>query len=196
VVAGAMMVALEALGVDLDKFLDRDALPKQAQKALAKGIPAALASVPWETMPEVRWKSASGGEGAVVPREVLQWFVAQALKLKSPEPQTLLQRYCAMFVPADRERFGKFVLEWWIAEDLKTIPREVAEAKARDRAGNYHRLSQANPAHWADSPMAGKSEQQIYEYLLPGAAARAGGLRHRGEGRARHRHGVLRPRCP
>jgi uncharacterized protein DUF4132 len=162
VVMGAMMAALESLGVNLDKFLDRDALPAQAKKALAKGVPAGLANFPMETLPTVRW---AGDERPVAP-EVLQWFVVQAFKLKSPEPQALLQRYCAMFVPADRERFGQFALEWFLAEDLKTIPRAEAEARARQRAGNYHRLIQARPADWKDSPMTGLTEDAIYEYLL------------------------------
>lgn len=127
---GAMMSALEALGMDVDKYLDRDKLADEAAKGLAKGLPPALSWFPWDKMSEVRWASPSPsgarkgqgvgegrGGGEVVPREVLQWLLAQATKLKTPEPNALLRRYAAKLEPSDREAFGRFVLDEWLGEE-------------------------------------------------------------------------------
>jgi hypothetical protein len=135
---GAMLSALEAGGGDVAKFLDRGALPKEAAKGLAKGIPSAIEWFPLENLPEVRWSPSplgeGRGEGQAVPPEVLKWFIVQATKLKSPEPQPLLRRYCAMFEPADRERFGQFVLDAWLAHDVERFSVAEAEQLARDYA--------------------------------------------------------------
>jgi uncharacterized protein DUF4132 len=109
---GAMMSALESLGGDLGQFLDPGKLAADAAQGLAKGLPASLSWVPWEKLPTVRW------QGRVVPREVLQWLIVQATKLKSPEPGALLRRYADLFEPSDRERLGAFVLDEWIREDV------------------------------------------------------------------------------
>jgi hypothetical protein len=160
---GALMSALEALGVSLDPFLNRDGLPGEALKGLAKGIPASIAWFPWDALPEVRW-----AEGKAVPREVLQWFVVQAAKLKSPEPHALLRRYAALFVPADRERFGQLVLEAWIAEDVRPIEREEAEKRARDQARQMHAWMKSYPQYANENPLHGKSEEDLFAHFLPG----------------------------
>jgi Domain of unknown function (DUF4132) len=114
---GAMMSALETLGVDVDKYLDRDKLASEAAKGLAKGLPPALSWFNWDGLPEVRWSASALGEGRVIPREVLQWLLVQATKLKSPEPNVLLRRYASKFEASDREALGHFVLDQWLGEE-------------------------------------------------------------------------------
>jgi hypothetical protein len=48
---------------------------------------------------------------------VLKWFIVQATKLKTPEPNALLRRYASKLEPSDREAFGQFVLDAWLGED-------------------------------------------------------------------------------
>ena len=111
---GAMLDALEALGEPVDKYLKRNRLLPEAQKALAKGLPKDLAWVPWDSLPQVQW--ADTGE-SVAP-EVLKWMIAQACRANSPEPNAVLRKYCAMFESRSRERFGQWVLDQWLAEDV------------------------------------------------------------------------------
>ncbi len=112
---GAMMQALETLGAPIEEFLDRAGLERQAVCGLAKGMPAALAWFPFAALPEVRWSDT----GQTVAPEILRWFVVGANKLKTPEPNAVLRRYCSYFQPGGREAFGRFVLGAWAAQDLR-----------------------------------------------------------------------------
>src|SRR5437016_4566798 len=83
--------------------------------AAHRPIPAALGWFPWARLPEVHWSDT----GAEVPAEVLTWLIVQNVKLKSSEAGPLLRRYCALFVPREREELGRFVLAGWLDQDLK-----------------------------------------------------------------------------
>ncbi len=50
-------------------------------------------------MPEVRWDDNQGH----VPHDVLRWMLVQGVKQKTPEPNAVLRKYCAMFDSRDRE---------------------------------------------------------------------------------------------
>jgi hypothetical protein len=117
---GALLSALESLGASVDWYIDRDKLPAEAKKGLAKGLPPALAWFPWAALPEVRWS-----DGTVLTPETVQWLLVQATRLKSPEPNALLRRYAGMLAVPDRERLAEFVLDAWIAEDVKTTDLAV-----------------------------------------------------------------------
>jgi len=115
---GAMLDALAALGQPMEKYLDRDGLAARATAAVAKGLPTALGWLRWDALPTVRWADS----GAPVPLPVLQWLVAQAVRARSPEPNALLRHYCALLDPTDREALGQWLLEAWVAEDLRPSP--------------------------------------------------------------------------
>jgi hypothetical protein len=163
VAKGAILDALEALGKPAEDYLDRDTLAVEAEKVVAKGLPKDLDWFPWSALPQARWADT----GEPVALTTLQALLAQAVKAKSPEPNAILRRYCAMFVAADRVRLGQFVLDTWIAKDLEPVDRETAEAAARTQAGWTHQWMQRNPAHFQDDPLLGLTQEQIAAHYLP-----------------------------
>lgn len=163
VAKGAMLDALLALGQPVEKYLDRDALTAQASAALAKGLPKELAWFPWAALPGVRWADS----GDPVATTTLQWLIAQAVKSKSPEPNAILRKYCAMFDPRDRERLGQFLLEAWMAEDLRPIDVEEAERRASERAQWTHQSHTSHPEYYQDAPQFGMSFEELTAAYLP-----------------------------
>lgn len=144
---GAMFRALEALGVDLEPYLDREALKKEAQKKLKKGIPDKLAWFPFDALPTPRWKS----DDAPVARESLQWLLVTAHKLKSPQPSPLLRLYAEHWSGA--EELGEFVLDAWIDQDTRGPSRDEVESVARRRA--------KQTVQWTGEP-----EQEVFERTM------------------------------
>lgn len=163
VAKGAMLDALQLLGEPVERFLDRGALGGEAEKALAKGLPKDIESFPWDLLPVVRWADS----GEAVATDVLRWMIAQAVRQKSPEPNAVLRKYCAMFEPRDAERFGQFVLDAWISEDLRPIDAEEASRRAAAQARQSTAYMQQYPQHSQNHPFHGKTEQEIYVALLP-----------------------------
>ena len=161
---GAMLDALQILGQPVEKYLDRDALAAQASAAVAKGLPRELSWFPWPALPQVRWSDT----GEPVPVETLQWLIAQAVKAKSPEPNAILRKYCAMLEPRDREQLGQFLLETWMAEDTRPIEPDEALAKAQQQAQWTHQSMASYPQHYEDHPLLGASVEQLTAAYLPG----------------------------
>jgi hypothetical protein len=124
---GAEMAALERLGVEVDEFLDRPGLVKEAEKGLAKGVPEDLAWFPFEQIPKVHWQDKS----KPIPPEVLKWWLVQTHKLKSPEPSVLLRRYAQLTRPAEAAELGLFVLSAWIAHDTQLPSQAEMNKKAQ-----------------------------------------------------------------
>ncbi|GAA1588056.1 hypothetical protein GCM10009789_46990 [Kribbella sancticallisti] len=158
---GAMLDALQAFGQPVEKYLTPESLAKQAAAGLAKGLPKELGWLRWEAVPAVRW--ADSGE-AMAP-EVLKWFVVQAVKAKSPEPNVILRKYCSLLDPVDREAFGQYLLEAWLAEDLRPVDHDEA-----------HRLAEQE-AQWAHSygGGGGLSVAELTARYLPSMAGRPAG---------------------
>lgn len=160
---GAMLDALEALGRPVEKYLDRAALETQVASALRKGLPKQLDWLRWESLPPVRWADS----GDAVPTEVVRWFVAQAVRAKSPEPGALLRKYCAMLEPRGREELGQFLLETWIAEDLRPIDPDLARQLAEERAHNMRHWMSRSPQYFKDDPLFGASVEELTAAYLP-----------------------------
>jgi hypothetical protein len=163
VAKGMMLDALQQLGQPIEKYLNRDGLANEAAKALAKGIPKDLEWFPWTAMPAVRW--ADNDE--VIAGDVLRWLLVQAVKQKSAEPNAMLQKYCSMFAPADREAFGQFVLECWLREDVKPITADEAMSRAKSQAQSMHGYMNSNPQYYKEDPNFGKSVEEITAAYLP-----------------------------
>jgi hypothetical protein len=171
---GAMMSALEQLGVPVEQFLDRAGLLKDAAKGLGKGIPEDLQWFPFDQLPAVHWAE----NGRVVEAEIIRWWIVQNFKLKNPEPGALLRKYCGSLKTAEREALGQFVLEAWIGEDTAPIARAEAEKEAMAHAQSSAQAAQ----YWAQwvkqNPQAAqqmsgftspqKTVQEYYEDFLPG----------------------------
>jgi hypothetical protein len=171
VAKGALLDALEALGQPVERYLDRDRLAVDAEKTVAKGLPKDLDWFPWAALPEVRWDDS----GEPVALSTLQHLFAQAVKARSPEPNALLRRYCSLLEPAGRERLGQFVLDMWVAEDLKPVDRATAEAAAAQQASSTHHWMQTYPQHFKDDPTFGWSVEQLTAHFLPAALRQPAG---------------------
>lgn len=159
VVRGALLDALIAVGEDAETYLDPTATTATAEKLVAKGLPAPLAWLDWESVPEVTWASS----GDPVPRVVVQWLCAVAVKTKSPEPDAILRQYAALFEPAGRESLAAHLLAAWLTEDVRPISPADAEQLAAQQAASYH--------HWyattAGSPYFGMTVEQVAAAMLP-----------------------------
>ncbi|UZN04247.1 DUF4132 domain-containing protein [Cellulomonas sp. S1-8] len=158
VVRGALLDALVAVGERAETYLDPQATSRTAAKALAKGLPAALAWCAWEAVPQVRWASS----GAVVPREVVQWLCATAVRSRSAEPDAVLRQYAALFDRDDRERLAHHLLTSWVHADTRTLTPAEAEDQARASATVHHGWMTAS-----GSPYAGMTVEQLAAATLP-----------------------------
>jgi Domain of unknown function (DUF4132) len=168
---GAQLDALELLGRPVDKYLKRDALESEARKTLAKGTPKDLEWFPWSALPEIHWADT----GQAVPVDVVKLLLVQAVKQKSPEPNAVLRKYCAMLAPRDREALGQFVLDAWLQEDVKPISPDAAMSQARGQAAALHQSMTKYPQHWANNPLLGKSVDEITALQYPRFARQPAG---------------------
>lgn len=164
VTKGALLDTLQKFGQPVEKYLDRAALSKEASKFLAKGLPKELEWFPWDAMPIVRWSDS----GDQVPVEVLKQFLAHSVKQKSPEPNAVLRKFCAMFEDRTREQFGQYVLEAWIREDIRPISPDEAMRRAKQYANFLFNSMQSSPQYFQNSPKLGKSEAELTTLSLPG----------------------------
>lgn len=160
---GAMLDALEALGEPVDKYLKRDLLLPEARKSLAKGLPKDLAWMPWSSLPQVQWADT----GEAVPPDVVKWMIAQACRANSPEPNAVLRKYCAMFEPRGREHLGQWVLEQWLAEDVRAIDGDEAQKRALAHAQTMHRSMQSHPQYFQGNPLLGRTVEELTAAYLP-----------------------------
>jgi hypothetical protein len=119
VIRGALLDALIAIGEDAATYLDPAATAADAARFVAKGLPSSLNWLDWAALPEVSWASS----GETVPRAVVQWLCATAVKAKSPEPDAMLRHYAALFDAVARERLGSHLLDCWLREDSPSASR-------------------------------------------------------------------------
>jgi hypothetical protein len=142
-----MMETLEVLGEDIDRFLNRSKLKKEAEKGLKKAFHKDIAWFPFDNLPVVHWEK---NRRKVAP-EIIRWFVVQAQKLKKPEPGPLYRRYFNLMRPDEREELGNYVLEAWLAHD--TVPKysheEASELADQDLA-NILRHAKQYPQYYTD----------------------------------------------
>lgn len=170
VTRGAMLDALESLGRPIEKYLDREALQKDAQRGLQKGLPKELTWFPVDALPAVAWR-----DGTPVPREVLVWLCVQASKAKSPEPNVLLRKYASMMQPAGAEAFAQFVLEAWLHEDVAPIAAEEAHREAAAMAASTYQSIRQYPQYHTEDPNRDLSVEELQAKFLPGFLRRPRG---------------------
>jgi hypothetical protein len=127
------MRILSRLGVSATEFINIKELKQEADKGLKKGIPDKLSWFPFKQMPMVHWQDS----GKPVEKEILTWFIVKAHKQKLVEPSPIVQLYSSYFKPDDREQFGQFVLESWVAHDTRPLcSQPEAEKKAKQDAAS------------------------------------------------------------
>lgn len=160
---GALLDALQTLGRPVEPYLDREQLAKDAAKLLAKGLPKELDWFPWSALPSVHWADTQ----ALVSPELLQWLLAQACKQKSPEPNAVLRKLCSLMLPREREALGQFVLDAWLAEDVRPDSPDEALQQARAHAQTLWSSMKAYPQYYQNTPQAGMSVDEIAAQCLP-----------------------------
>jgi len=163
----AMLAALEVLGEDLDEFLGADVLLSDAKKALTKknAIPKAIDWLDLDALPPLEW-----ADGSPVAREIVSWFIVMAVKAKSAEPSPILRRHFDNMAPELVRAFGATVLDIWMAEDLRKMSEEEAQAQGRQQAPHYHRWAQQG-----SGPYAGMTLQQVTDVLVADARKQMAG---------------------
>ncbi|MFO0714040.1 MAG: DUF4132 domain-containing protein [Sandaracinus sp.] len=125
-VRAAMLRALVGLGEPVERFLDRDALAREAQKVLSKGVPPTLAFLSLDTLPSVTWS-----DGVPVAEPIVHAWLVTALKTKSPIASPLLTAYAAEMNAREREALGKAIYDRWLDEDFR-LPTEL-DGDVRER---------------------------------------------------------------
>ena len=129
-VKGAIMLALDLLGADVDEFLDRKKLLKEAEAGLGKKRPKGMEWVPLDQLPRLHWSD----KGTAVDPKIVEWWVVQSVQQKSPVPGPILRRYLDMCKPEETAKLAQFVLRAWIGHDTKTATHEEAAAAATKEA--------------------------------------------------------------
>lgn len=163
-VRAALLQTLDALGLPLAEFITRADQAKEAAKILARGIPEELAWFPFARLPALHW-----ADGAEVDPTITQAWIVQSHKARQPAPGALLRRLAVEVGPTEREAFGRFVLDAWLAYDLEPVGAAEAEARAQQDARAMVSLAQwmaQNPTPGAP-PVPPESEEQWYARLLP-----------------------------
>jgi hypothetical protein len=141
-VKGVMLTALEILGADVNAFLDRETLLKEAEAGVAKKLPGRLNWLPLATLPPLHWQDS----GAVVDDRIVRWWLVQAIQQKNVAPGPLLRRYLDLCRPDEAEGLGRFVLSAWVARNLVVRAPEEAARLAREQADR--RWAKFKPDSW------------------------------------------------
>lgn len=133
-----LMKALVACGVSLDDLLDRNELFREAEKSLKKPVPKALEWFPFEKLPLVHWN-----DGTTVDPKIVQYWLVQAAKMKTPEPNPLLSLYGQQMNRSDCKTVARFVLETWIERDTKlgTEAEKIEQLRSDPKMSAYFRMT-------------------------------------------------------
>ena len=145
VAKGAIMHALDALGADVDEFLNRDALLKEAQAGLAKKRPKGMDWVPLTNLPELHWTDT----GKRVEPAIVEWWVVQGIQQKLAAPGPILKRYLSMCRPQETARLANYLLASWVGHDTRTLSQEEAAAKAQAET-DKHWANYSGHQYWLD----------------------------------------------
>ncbi len=159
VVKGTMMAALDLLGADVNEFLDRKQLTKEATAGLAKKRPKGMEWVPLDQLPELHWVDS----GKPVAKEIVEWWVVQSVAQKTPTCGPLLRRYLSLCRPAEAKALAKWVLSAWIAHDTRMLTHEEAAAKAKALADQQWAMYSQHQ-YWIDA-YKGKKENLYQQHL-------------------------------
>ena len=154
-VRAEMLTALERLGRDVSRWLDRDGLPKGAKKSLAK-VPANLTWLTDVPLVPVHWADT----GEPLDEVVVRGWMVQTARRKAIAPDPLLRRYVAMLRPGDAHALGRHLLDAWIAEDTRP-PSEVSPELLRSWQQNAVTMQRYYPGKTPDELV----EQWRHEHL-------------------------------
>ena len=100
-----------------------DLRKRSGQEVLKGGIPEKYSWFPFDKLPEVRWRSDGFASGT--PRARTGWS-SRPGRRSPPSQPVILRDQVTLIREDDRQRLGKFVLEAWLAEDLRPpTPEEL-----------------------------------------------------------------------
>lgn len=119
-VKGAMLMAIERCGGDVDEFLGKRKQAADAKKGLAKKRPKGMEWVPIDNLPKLRWAD----DDKPVAAEIVQWWVVQSIQFKLLSCGAILRRSLDMVRPDDVESLARYLLSAWIAHDTVIPTRE------------------------------------------------------------------------
>ncbi len=163
VAKGALLTALERLGEPIDQYLDPKKLLAEAEKGLAKKLPSGAEWIPLDALPALRWI-----DGKPVDKRIGQWFVVQAVRLKSPSPSPVVRRFFERMDPESVEAFADAILALWLAEDLRPPTLEQATTLAQHRIRRIRQETQSHP-EWDD-----QTDEELLAEFLPQYSAPVG----------------------
>lgn len=158
----AMLMALEARGVDLEEFLSPEVLRTTATKAMSKKSSRSKA-IEWldvDSLPALHWASGDPVENAVTA-----WMLHSAAKAKSAAPSPIVRRQFSNMEPTGVHAFGEALLRAWISQDLRRVSQDEALRNAQRQAASLHSRAKRFPQ--APSDYSGMTEEQITNVLLP-----------------------------
>ena len=164
-VKGKLIHALDCLGANVEEFLDRRKLLKEAEQTLKKKPPKGADWIPLDAMPVLHW--ADSGE-AVDSRIVRAWIL-QSVARKSPAPDALVQRYLQMCRPLEARNLARFLLSSWISRDTSVMPYDEAVARAKSESQKFWQQYGGKPGYMIYGFY--DSEESLYKDLLQRYAA-------------------------
>ena len=127
-VQAAILVALEKIGEDISQHLTPKKLLADAQKGLKGKIPTDLDWFDFNLLPTLTWQN-----GDKVDRQIIQWWICLAVKLKNPA-NPLLTIYNRLLSTQSQQQLGEFILQSFINQDTRIRTLEEAEAEANSQA--------------------------------------------------------------
>lgn len=131
----ALIIALQRLGADLADVIGPASLIAEAKAASAKAPPRLPEWLTRSGLPVVRFR-----DGATVPQDVVEHWLALAIRLKDPGAHGQFGIYLDQLEPADARTLSGWVLESWIAYDTTGPTHEEASAYARSSLGRHYVL--------------------------------------------------------
>jgi hypothetical protein len=149
-VRSALLASLEGLGVALAELIDLDALLQEAQQSLTRGVPARLAWLRLEQLPEVCWADT----GEPVTPVLLSWLVVHSYRCRSLQPSPWLRHLSSRFDRQHAAALAEAVLQAWIERDtaLFTADEIADQLRLEARQALLH-----HP---------GKGEEELFEEML------------------------------
>lgn len=122
---GIIMIALDKLDANVDEFLNREELAKEASNGLKK-MPKGMEWFPLGSLPAIHWQDT----GKQVEPEIVKWWLVQCVQQKSPICGPILRKYLSMCKPSETCALANYVLSSWITYDTAHPSHEEAHKKA------------------------------------------------------------------
>lgn len=149
VVIASILTALEKLGEEISKYLSPKALLADAEKGLKGKIASSFAWFNLDNLPTVHWKN-----GKAVDKQIIQWWVVLADKLKDPNPNGLLQRYMDLLDEKSQQALSLHLLQSFITQDTRNPTLDeamaIANKEAPQRLANYQSWYKSHPQYYGN----------------------------------------------